>query len=302
MTYAYQLPAVGAAAETITADKWLPHYPDMVRRPQSAMPLGSFSYDFGIATTEAVSADKWQPHYPDQVRRAAGAFPQGCFAFGYVFTAPEVVTVDKWFNQLAYVPRRAARAFQQGNFTYPFGVVTAEVVLADKWYSQQQYVLSRRRSPVVSGAVTSFVLAPPGSSVGSIAVAQGVDTIAISGTATASTAQRRGKGYQLVPEVQGNETEHRRKLAIGVNLALTGKINAVSNLTLTPSASTTTITDQRITPTSFMHFMPQTANASAELGNGTIYVPQATMLKGSAVIQHANNAQTDRTFAIVILG
>ena len=46
--------------------------------------------------------------------------------------------------------------------------------------------------------------------------------------------------------------------------------------------------------------MPTTANASAEQGAGTMFVgPRA---KQSFTITHANNAQTDRTFAYSVLG
>jgi len=48
--------------------------------------------------------------------------------------------------------------------------------------------------------------------------------------------------------------------------------------------------------------MPTTANASAELGSGTWIVPEATILNGSFVITHANNAQADRTFRYAIIG
>ena len=45
---------------------------------------------------------------------------------------------------------------------------------------------------------------------------------------------------------------------------------------------------------------PTSANAAAELGNGTLYfdAPGA----GSVVIRHANNAQIDRSFNYVVIG
>lgn len=106
--------------------------------------------------------------------------------------------------------------------------------------------------------------------------------------------------YPVVPETYPSEFEHRRKLAKGVNTVLAGKMNAVTTLTLTPSVASTTITDSRITPQSYIGFMPQTAHAATELA--TLYVPSTTQLVGSAVVNHANNAQADRTFTLVIIG
>lgn len=108
--------------------------------------------------------------------------------------------------------------------------------------------------------------------------------------------------YLTVPENDVSDFEHRRKLAKAVNRILQGKMNAVTTLTLTASVATTTLTDVRISPQSFIGFMPLTANASAEIGAGTIYVLAANQTNGSAVITHANNAQTDRTFTLLIIG
>lgn len=108
--------------------------------------------------------------------------------------------------------------------------------------------------------------------------------------------------FPVVPEDGANEGEHRRKLARGINGALAGKLNAVTTVTLTAGAASTTLTDSRIAPSSFIGFMPTTANAAAEIGNGTLYVPAATQNSGSAVITHANNAQVDRTYQLIIIG
>lgn len=63
-------------------------------------------------------------------------------------------------------------------------------------------------------------------------------------------------------------------------------------VTLTASATTTTVTDKSITSESVIALMPTTANAAAALG--TTYVSARS--KGSFTLTHANNAQTDRTF------
>lgn len=110
------------------------------------------------------------------------------------------------------------------------------------------------------------------------------------------------RGYAPVPEALPDEQEHRRKIAGTLNRALNGKTNVITTVTLTANAASTTLTDNRITPQSFIGFMPVTANAASELGAGTIYVPFSTQLIGSAVINHANNAQSDRNFIVLIIG
>ena len=101
-----------------------------------------------------------------------------------------------------------------------------------------------------------------------------------------------------VTEYDNNEVEHRRRLALGVNKALSGKLNVVTTVTLTAAATTTTLTDARLTPQSVISFMPTTANAAA--GITALYVTNLT--NGSATLNHANNAQADRIYQISIIG
>lgn len=78
-----------------------------------------------------------------------------------------------------------------------------------------------------------------------------------------------------------------------------GKMDVTKSVTLTANAASTTVSDYRFSPQSFVWGMPTTANASAEIGAGTIYYAPTD---GSCVITHANNANADRTFTLVILG
>lgn len=78
-----------------------------------------------------------------------------------------------------------------------------------------------------------------------------------------------------------------------------GKFDCTKEVTLTANAASTTVSDYRFSPQSFVWGMPTTANASAEIGAGTMYFAPTD---GSCVITHANNAQADRTFTVVILG
>ena len=79
-----------------------------------------------------------------------------------------------------------------------------------------------------------------------------------------------------------------------------GKLNAVGSVTLTANAATTTYSDPRIGGESWIGFMPTTANAAAEIGAGTLYV--TARADGSCILNHANNAQADRSFDMLIIG
>jgi len=104
----------------------------------------------------------------------------------------------------------------------------------------------------------------------------------------------------LAVPLKGQDTDHRFKLAQAINQILNGKINTVGDITLTANAASSTLTNTNIGADSCILFMPTTANAAAEIGNGTMYVSART--SGSATITHANNANADRTFVYVVLG
>lgn len=89
-----------------------------------------------------------------------------------------------------------------------------------------------------------------------------------------------------------------RQIVEILNNMLKGKLNVTIGITLTPSATTTTISDARIGPSSAILLSPLTANAAAALG--TTYLSQVT--GNSATITHASNSQVDRTFVAVIIG
>lgn len=87
-----------------------------------------------------------------------------------------------------------------------------------------------------------------------------------------------------------------RQTAEIVNQILDGKINAVGVVTLASSTTTTSVSDRRCGAESVILLMPTTANAAAE----NPYVNARS--KQSFTITHANNGQTDRTYAYAILG
>lgn len=81
-----------------------------------------------------------------------------------------------------------------------------------------------------------------------------------------------------------------------------GRSNAVGTVTLAASAASTTVTDPNCAAGTTPILSPSTVHASAEVGNGTIYIPVATIVNGSFVIQHASNSQTDRTYRYALVG
>lgn len=89
-------------------------------------------------------------------------------------------------------------------------------------------------------------------------------------------------------------------IARAVNLLLRGKMNAVTTVTLTPSVTSTTLTDDRIGQYSVVILEAATASAAtARLTAPGIYVVPAA---GSAVINHPSNAAVDQLFTVLILG
>jgi hypothetical protein len=79
-----------------------------------------------------------------------------------------------------------------------------------------------------------------------------------------------------------------------------GRHNAASTFMLTPNATTTTVSHPNCSRDSQPQFAPHTANAAAEVGNGTIWI--SSIDQGSFTVRHANNAQSDRVFGFCCSG
>jgi hypothetical protein len=123
------------------------------------------------------------------------------------------------------------------------------------------------------------------------------------------------KGFPNVPDNPGpTQLENFRQfliqLAAASNRHNRGKMNfavdqsgdGTLTVTLTANVASTTVTDERLSYYSAVVFDPMTANAAAELAAGTLYVTQTNRGTGSWVLTHANNAQTDRTYRMAIIG
>lgn len=87
---------------------------------------------------------------------------------------------------------------------------------------------------------------------------------------------------------------------VSVVIQLTqGKNNAGGRVTLRTGQTTTVVEAPNCSEDSAPLLIPMSANAAAEIGNGTLYV---TPTRERFTITHANNGQADRTFAWAALG
>lgn len=91
-----------------------------------------------------------------------------------------------------------------------------------------------------------------------------------------------------------------RRIAQAVNLLAEGRSNGFGSVTLAANQDSTTVTDARVGTDSVISLMPTSVLAGQEIGAGTLYVDPVTA--GSFTINHANNAQTDRTFTYSVQG
>lgn len=94
-----------------------------------------------------------------------------------------------------------------------------------------------------------------------------------------------------------NEADHRRQLALAVNRINQGHINSTLLVTLDPNVATTEVVDTRISVQTCVTMHPTTANAAAAIPTTYIVCSNGTM-----TFNHVNNAQTDRTFTVGMVG
>jgi hypothetical protein len=100
-------------------------------------------------------------------------------------------------------------------------------------------------------------------------------------------------------ESMPDSVQHRRQLAQQLNGVAKGHVDCTLAVTLDPSVATTTITDARISIMTAVLLSPMTAHAAAEIAARGLYIVPAA---GAAVVHHANNAQTDRTYQCALIG
>lgn len=91
-----------------------------------------------------------------------------------------------------------------------------------------------------------------------------------------------------------------KKIVLAIQQLAAGRSNAVGTVTLAMGAATTTVATSNCAAGSVPILVPVSANAAAEVGNGTMYV--SAVANGAFTIAHANSATTGRTFLYAILG
>lgn len=91
-----------------------------------------------------------------------------------------------------------------------------------------------------------------------------------------------------------------KKIVLSIQQLAAGRSNAVGSITLETGAATTTVSDNNCASGSTVLFTPTTANAAAEIGNGTMYL--SAVADKSFTVTHANSATTGRTFLYAIVG
>lgn len=89
-----------------------------------------------------------------------------------------------------------------------------------------------------------------------------------------------------------------KNVIIETKSILRGHTQNTGTLTLTANVATTTRVDSNCHANSVVLLSPTTANAAGALA--TLYV--SSVLAGSFVLTHANNAQVDRTFKYTLNG
>ena len=89
-----------------------------------------------------------------------------------------------------------------------------------------------------------------------------------------------------------------RALADKINQILRGKLNVVTTVTLTPGATSTIVSDPRISAFNALIFSPTTASAATALAG--LYV--SMQVSGSATLHHASSGASDQIFILTILG
>lgn len=106
--------------------------------------------------------------------------------------------------------------------------------------------------------------------------------------------------HPTVPIQHPNSKIHRRILAETTNRMLTGKLNVTVDVTLNPNATSTTLTDSRISPQSAVApAMALTADGATAIAAG-IHI--SNINNGSCTINHASNAATDQIIRFTIIG
>ena len=101
--------------------------------------------------------------------------------------------------------------------------------------------------------------------------------------------------FRSLPAFGGDQ----RAVAEVVRGIMDGKTNNTGEISLNQGATSTTMTDRRIGPSSVILFMPLNNNGADELAHGHMYV--SARGQGTATITHGNHMH-EMLFAYAIIG
>jgi hypothetical protein len=104
--------------------------------------------------------------------------------------------------------------------------------------------------------------------------------------------------FQPVPDAPATYVQQWAIRLVAMVNTLLRKANGTADLTLTPSATSTVMTDARLSAVSVLTFMPTTAHAAT--AKTSIYV--TAQKQGQATINHASSANSDQTFRVALHG
>jgi hypothetical protein len=90
------------------------------------------------------------------------------------------------------------------------------------------------------------------------------------------------------------------RIVLSIRDLFFGRCNAYGRFTCTTNAASTVVSAPNCGPDSEVMLQAVTANAAAEVGNGTIYI--SARGQGTFTVVHANSATASRTFAYRIVG
>jgi len=100
-------------------------------------------------------------------------------------------------------------------------------------------------------------------------------------------------------ETYPDQDQTNRMFAAAIGLLFRGKSNNVLDVTLDANAASTTVTDARIGVNTVAICIPTTANASAI---ALPYRNVSSPVNGSMSLVHANDANADKTFKVILVG
>lgn len=102
--------------------------------------------------------------------------------------------------------------------------------------------------------------------------------------------------------VVGQEEKDLRKYAHNIRQIAEGRLNANGLVTLTTSATSTSVTAPNCSVSSGVWLFPASTAAATEFTAGTLCVKQADVKNGSFTITHVRNNVAGRLFYWVALG